>query len=50
MEKFLQKFRKVARDNRYEERPLVEEFKKEMNIIIRRKLIEVKRPPRSIQQ
>ena len=31
IEKFVQKFRRVARDNRYEERLLVEEFKKEMN-------------------
>jgi len=31
IEKFVQKFRRVARDNRYEERLLVEEFKREMN-------------------
>jgi len=28
----------------------MEEFKKEMNGIIRRKLIEIERPPRSIEQ
>ena len=34
IEKFVQKFRRVARDNRYEERLLVEEFKREMNRVI----------------
>jgi len=31
MEEFVQEFRRVARGSRYEERPLVEEFKREMN-------------------
>ena len=34
IEKFVQKFRRVARDNKYEERLLVEEFKREMNRVI----------------
>jgi len=29
---------------------LVEEFKREMNKVIRRKLMEAERPPRSIEQ
>ncbi len=31
MKEFVQKFRKAVRDNGYEEKPLVEEFKRGMN-------------------
>jgi len=34
IEKFVQNFRKAARGSRYEERPLVEEFKREISITI----------------
>ena len=40
MEKFVQEFKRVARGSRYKGRPLVEEFKRGMNGVIRRKLIE----------
>ena len=50
MEEFIQKFRRAARGSGYEERPLVEEFKREINRTIRRKLIEAERPPLSIEQ
>ena len=50
MEEFMQEFKRVARGSRYERRPLVEEFKREMNGGIRRKLMEVKNPPTSIEQ
>lgn len=40
MEEFVQKFRRAVRESKYERRPLVEEFKQEMNKVIRRKLIE----------
>ena len=50
MEEFIQEFRKAARRSRYEERALVEEFKRKMNGVIRRKLIEAKKPPTSIEQ
>jgi len=40
MEEFVQEFKRVARGSRYEERLLVEEFKREMNSMIRRKLME----------
>jgi len=40
MEEFIQEFKRAARGSRYEGRPLVEEFKREMNGVIRRKLIE----------
>jgi len=50
MEQFIQEFRRTARESEYEERPLIEKFKREINKVIRRKLIEAKRPPRNIKQ
>ena len=50
MEEFIQEFRRAARGSEYKERPLVEEFKREMNGTIRRKLIEAERLPLSIEQ
>jgi len=50
MEKFVQEFKRAARDSGYEGRPLVEEFKRGMNRGIRRKLMEVDSPPTSIEQ
>ena len=34
MEEFVQEFRRAARESRYEERPLVEEFKRGINTTI----------------
>jgi len=34
IEEFMQEFRKVARESRYEGRPLIEEFKRGINGII----------------
>ena len=42
MEEFVQEFKRVARGSGYEGCPLVEEFKRGMNRIIRRRLIEAK--------
>jgi len=39
MEEFVQEFRRIARGSGYEERLLIEEFKREMNEMIRRKLM-----------
>ena len=50
MEEFVQEFKRAARGSRYEERPLVEEFKRGMNGGIRRKLMEAENPPASIEQ
>ena len=50
MEKFLQEFKRAARASGYEGRPLIEEFKKGMNGTIRRKLMEAKNQPASIEQ
>ena len=50
MEEFIQEFKRAARGSGYEERPLIEEFKRGMNREIRRKLMEVENPPAFIEQ
>ena len=50
IEEFVQEFKRVARESRYEGRLLVEEFKRGMSGAIKRKLIEAERPPTSIEQ
>jgi len=50
MEEFMQEFKRTARGSRYEERPLVEEFKQGMNGGIRRKLMKAENPLASIEQ
>ena len=50
IEEFIQEFRRAVRESGYEGRPLIEEFKREMNRMIRRKLMKVERPPTSIEQ
>ncbi|KAL9713949.1 hypothetical protein Ac2012v2_002255, partial [Leucoagaricus gongylophorus] len=50
MEEFVQEFKRAARGSGYEGRPLVEEFKREMNGGIRRKLMEAENLPTSIEQ
>jgi len=50
MEKFVQEFRTAVRGSRYEERPLVKEFKRGMSGAIRRKLMKAERSPISIEQ
>ena len=50
MEEFMQEFKRIARGSRYERRPLVEEFKREMNRAIRRKLMEAENQLGSIEQ
>ena len=50
MEEFVQEFWRAVRSSRYKERALVEEFKRETNRTIGRKLIEVEKPPTSIEQ
>ena len=48
MEEFVQELRRVAKRSRYERRALVEKLKREMNEVIRIKLIEAERSSRSI--
>jgi len=50
MEEFIQEFKRAVRGSGYEGRPLIEEFKREMNRGIQRKLIEAENPPSSIEQ
>ena len=44
----MQEFKKVTRRSGYEERPLIEEFKRGLNRSIRRKLVETEKPPTTI--
>ena len=46
----MQEFKRAARDSGYKGRPLVEEFKREMNEVIRRKLMKAENQPSSIEQ
>ena len=50
MEKFVQEFKRTARRSGYEKRPLVEEFEREINRRIRRKLIKAENLLASIEQ
>ena len=50
MEEFVQEFQRAARGSSYERRLLVEEFKRGMNGIIRRRLMEIEGQPSSIEQ
>jgi len=45
----LQEFQRVVRNSKYKRRVLVDEFKRELNRIIRKKLIEIERPLTSIE-
>jgi len=48
IKEFVQGLEKAARGSGYKERPLVEEFKRGMSRVIRRKLLETEMPPTSI--
>ena len=50
MEEFVQEFKRAVRESGYEGKPLIEKFKRKMNRIIRRKLMETERPLISIEQ
>jgi len=50
IEKFVQEFRRAARGSRYGERPLVEEFKREISITICQRLIESEQQSDLIEQ
>jgi len=45
----VQEFQRAARGSGYEGRVLVKEFKRGMNREIRRKLMEIERPPTNIE-
>jgi len=44
----VQEFKKTARGNSYEGRPLIKEFKQGLNGAIRRKLAKAEKPPTTI--
>ena len=48
--KYMQIFKKTTRGSGYKGRPLVEEFKRELNSSIRRRLAEVESPPSTIMK
>jgi len=50
MEEFVQEFKRIVKGSGYERRPLVEEFKRGMNGVIRRKLMEAENQPGSIEK
>jgi len=50
MEEFIQEFKRTARGSGYKGRSLVEKFKRKMNEVIRRKLMEAENQPGSIEQ
>ena len=50
MKEFVQEFKWATKKSGYEKRLLIKEFKREMNEMIQRKLMEIERPPISIEQ
>ena len=50
MGEFVQEFRRTAKGSRYEEKPLVEEFKQGMNRAIQRKLMEAEQQQGTVEQ
>ena len=50
MEEFMQDFKRIVRGSRYEGHPLIKEFKRGMNGVIRWKLMEAENQPSSIEQ
>ena len=49
IEEFVQEFKRAVRESKYKEGPLIEEFKRGMNGVIRRKFIEAEWSPKSIE-
>jgi len=47
---YVQEFRKVARESSYEGQPLIEEFKRGLSRMLRRKLAEAETPPSMIEE
>ena len=50
MEEFMQEFKRAAKGSGYKGRPLIEEFKRGMNGMIKKKFMEAERPSMSIEQ
>ncbi len=50
IEEFMQEFRRAIRESRHKKRLLIKEFKRWMNVVIKRKLMKAERSPRDIKQ
>ena len=50
VDEYVQEFRRAARESGYEGRALVEEFKRGLNGVVRRRLVEAETPPTTITQ
>jgi len=50
MEEFMQEFRRAVRESKYKKRLLIKEFKRWMNVVIKRKLMKAERSPRNIKR
>lgn len=50
MKEFVQEFRRVTRGSGYEERLIIEEFKRGMNSTVYQRLMELEQQPHSIEQ
>jgi len=50
VDEYVQKFRRAARRSSYEGRALVEKFKRGLNRVVRKRLVEAKSPPTTIMQ
>jgi len=50
VDEYVQKFKRAARKSKYEGRALVEEFERELNEVVRRRLVEAEMPPTTIMQ
>jgi len=50
VDEYVQEFKRAARGSRYEGRALIEEFKKGLSRVIRRRLVEAEVPPTTITQ
>jgi len=48
--KYVQVFKRAVRESSYEGRPLIEEFKRKLNGVIRRRLAEAELPPTTIDK
>jgi len=49
-DKYIQEFKKIARGSSYERQPLIEEFKRGLSRVLRRKLAEAENPPSTIEE
>ena len=49
IEEFVQEFKRAVKESKYKEGPLIEEFKRGINGVIRRKFIEAEWFPKSVE-